>query len=375
MKTPRYLKPHVQETLQTRMAFIGGPRQVGKTTLSLQFLKPESANNPYYFNWDSVEDQKKILKHEFPNAPLLVLDEIHKYKKWRSLMKGLFDKHKEETRFIVTGSARLDYFRKGGDSLLGRYHYYRLHPFSISELDLEASAVEDLIHYGGFPEPFMAQNRKTHKLWLNERAYRIVNDDIRDLTNIKEISLISLLIDLLPARVSSLLSLKSLSEDLSVSQPSIDRWVQDLENLYYCYRIAPFGSSKIRATKKMNKLYLWDWSEVANAGARFENFVASHLLKYAHFLEDTEGDRCELRFLRDTEGHEVDFVFIKNKKPLWAVECKTGESSLSKSIHYFKNKLEIPEYYQVHLGKKDFGSNKQGRVLPFHTFCKEVGLV
>jgi predicted AAA+ superfamily ATPase len=125
----------------------------------------------------------------------------------------------------------------------------------------------------------------------------------------------------------------------------------------------------------MQKLYLWDWSEIESPGARFENFVASHLLKYAHYLEDTEGGRCEIRYLRDTEGHEVDFVFIKNKKPLWAVECKTGEGTLSKSIRYFREKLDIPEYYQVHLGKKDFGSSKSGRVLPFSVFCKEMGLV
>ncbi len=375
MKKSRYLHPHVSQALQSRMAFVGGPRQVGKTTLSLQFLTPDSVKNPAYINWDDIQDQKRILRNQIPLAKLLVFDEIHKYKKWRSFVKGLYDKNHEDTRFIVTGSARLDYFRKGGDSLLGRYRYFRLHPFSVSELDLGLKDVSDLLRFGGFPDPFLSQNIKNHKLWLNERSYRIINDDLRDLTTIKEISLLSLLIDALPARVGSLLSLKSLAEDLQVSQPSIDRWLLELENLYYCYRLSPFGSPKIRATKKMQKLYLWDWSEIENSGPRFENLVASHLLKYAHFLEDTQGDKCEIRYLRDTEGHEVDFVFIKNKKPLWAVECKTGESSLSKSVTYFKNKLDIPEYYQVHLGKKDFGTNKHGRVLPFTTFCKEVGLI
>ncbi len=375
MKTPRYIQSAIKDSLKTRMVFIGGPRQVGKTTLSLQFLDKQSPKHPNYLNWDDVNDQKKILKYEFPQEGLLVLDEIHKYKNWRSLIKGLFDKNKEEMNFIVTGSARLDHFRKGGDSLLGRYRYYRLHPFTISELNLSTAEIKDLLQFGGFPEPFFAQSEKNHKLWLNERAYRIVNDDIRDLTTIKETSLISLLIELLPSRVGSLLSLRSLAEDLSVSQPSINRWITELDNIYYSYRISPFGSTKVRAIKKMQKLYLWDWSEIENPGARFENFVASHLLKYAHYLEDTEGDRCEIRYLRDSEGHEVDFVFIKNKKPLWAVECKTGEGSLSKSIGYFRDKLDIPEYYQVHLGKKDFGSSKSGRVLPFSAFCKEMDLV
>lgn len=290
-------------------------------------------------------------------------------------MKGLHDKHSEDHNFIVTGSARLDHFRKGGDSLLGRYRYLRLHPFSASEVGANSSELKNLLEYGGFPEPFLSQNKNEHKIWLNERLYRIVKDDIRDLTGIKETSLISLLMENLPSRVGSLLSVRSLAEDLQVSQPSIDRWIKELENLYYCYRISPFGSQKIKAIKKMQKLYLWDWSEVENPGTRFENMVAGHLLKTCHYLEDTEGDKYELRYLRDTDKHEVDFVVMKNKKPLYAVECKTGDENLSKSITYFQEKLDIPEFYQVHLKTKDYGSAKTGRVLPFLTFCKEKNLI
>lgn len=376
MKTSRYLKSDIDQVLQKKMVFIGGPRQVGKTTLSLSFLNPPSVKNPQYFNWDNPGDQKLILKDEIAlNSKICIFDEIHKYKKWRNWVKGIYDKNFEDHQFIVTGSARLDHFRKGGDSLLGRYRYFRLHPFTISELNASTSDIHSLLQFGGFPEPYFSQSSKEHKLWLNERSYRLVRDDIKDLTAIKETSLISLLLELLPSRVGSLLSLNSLSEDIQVSQPSIARWLTELEHLYYCYRILPFGSSKIRAIKKNQKLYLWDWSEVSNPGARFENLVAGHLLKMCHYLEDTEGDKYELRYLRDTIGHEVDFVVLKNKKAIYAVECKTGDSSLSKSIHYFKERLDIPEYYQVHLGTKDFGNPKNGRVLPLKTFCAEKGLV
>lgn len=376
MKRSRYLRSSIDQIIQKKMVFIGGPRQVGKTTLSLSYLTPPSAKNPQYLNWDNPTDQKIILKNEISfSSKVCVFDEIHKYKKWRSLIKGIYDKNFEDHQFIVTGSARLDHFRKGGDSLLGRYRYFRLHPFTVSELNASSTEIQALLQFGGFPEPYFSQNTKEHKLWLNERSYRLVRDDIKDLTAIKETSLIALLIELLPSRVGSLLSLNSLSEDLQVSQPSINRWLTELEHLYYCYRISPYGSTKIRAIKKNQKLYLWDWSEVSNPGARFENMVAGHLLKMCHFLEDTEGDKFELRYLRDTDGHEVDFVVLKNKKALFAVECKTGESSVSKSINYFKERLDIPEYYQVHLGTKDFGSSKNGRVLPFKTFCKEKNLV
>lgn len=376
MKLERYLLKDIKQILERKMAFIGGPRQVGKTTLSLSLIQPASIKNPQYFNWDDFEDQKSILSSKISfHGKIMIFDEIHKYKKWRNFLKGLYDKNHEDHNFIVTGSARLDHFRKGGDSLLGRYRYFRLHPISAGELHANTQDVQSLLQFGGFPEPFYLQNKKEHKMWLNERSYRLVRDDIKDLTTIKETSLVSLLIELLPPRVGSLLSLNSLSEDIQVSQPTIDRWLTELEHLYYCYRIFPFGSSKIRAVKKTPKLYLWDWSEIESAGPRFENMVAAQLLKTCHYLEDTEGDQYEIRYLRDTDRHEVDFVVLKNKKPLFAVECKTGEASLSKSITYFKERLDVPEYYQVHLGQKDYGTAKNGRVLPFHTFCKEMKMI
>lgn len=373
MKLKRYIFNDVKSIMDRKMVFIGGPRQVGKTTLALSFISPASSKNPQYLNWDDANGRKAILNAEIPlSHKTLIFDEIHKYKNWRNLLKGLYDKNHEDHSFIVTGSARLDHFRKGGDSLLGRYRYFRMHPLSIGELEGSRSDVLALLKFGGFPEPFFLQSEKEHKLWINERSYRLVRDDVKDLTTIKETSLISLLLELLPSRVGSLLSLKSLAEDIQVSQPSIDRWITELEHLYYCYRVLPFGSVKIRAVKKTPKLYLWDWSEITDQGPRFENMVASQLLKTCHYLEDTEGDKYELRYLRDTDNHEVDFIILKNKKPLYAVECKTGESSLSKSISYFKDRLAIPEFYQVHLGTKDFGHPKNGRVLPFHVFCKET---
>ncbi len=375
----RYLQPYLEEVLSKKMLFIGGPRQVGKTTLALQFLKPSTIKNPAYLNWDRNSDKVLILKDKFPleQSKTIVLDEIHKFSKWRNLVKGLYDKHHEDNRFIVTGSERLDTFRKGGDYLLGRFRYFRLHPFSLTELNKNPSKsdLEALLKFGGFPEPLFAQNESEHRIWQNDRMVKVASEDIRDLETIKDISSLLLLAESLPNRVGSPLSLKNLSEVLMVSQPTVDRWVEALSALYYCYSILPFGSPKIRAVKKLKKLYLWDWSQVEEIGFRFENLVASHLLKYCHFITDTQGYQMELRYLRDTDGREIDFVVLKNKKPIFAVECKSGEKSLSKHIEYFKNRTSIPEFYQVHMGSKDFGSNTSGRVLPFPKFCKELVLV
>ncbi len=376
INTRRYITDTITDFLAKKMVFVGGPRQVGKTTLCLQFLSPATGKNPAYFNWDDPQTRKSLKNSELPASPLIVLDEIHKYKQWRNLVKGFYDKNKGTQNYLVTGSARLDHYRRGGDSLLGRYRYIRLHPLSIAELQITSmQEVQSLLKFGGFPEPFFSQSEKEWKLWKRERLYRIVHDDISDLENLREYSTIETLAESLPDRIGSPLSVQYLSEDLGVIHKTVDYWLEILDKVYYCFRILPFGSPRIRAVKKEKKLYLWDWSEVSSEGIRFENMMASHLLKYCHFIEDTEGETMELRFIRDHDRREIDFVVLKNKKPLFAVECKTGERSLSPAIKYFKERTSIPQFYQVHLGTKDYQPEKGIRVLPFTKFAAEINLV
>lgn len=373
MNFTRYLKNTILTDLKRKFVFIGGPRQVGKTTLSKTFIQSDKQ----YFNWDILESREIIKKHQFDeDLKLIILDEVHKYSRWRMLVKGLFDKYLNKLSVIVTGSARLDLFRKGGDSLFGRYHYYRLHPLSLSEIDktYQMATLEELIKFGGFPEPFFEKSESFYRRWNRERMSRVVYQDLRDLDTVKDLSKIEILVDALPERVGSVLSIKSLQEDLEVSPNTISRWIEVLESIYFCYRILPYGSPKIRAVKKSTKLYLWDWAQIESPGPRFENLVASHLLKYCHYLEDTEGYKMELRFIRDVDLREVDFVVLKDKKPIFAVECKTGEKNVSSNLKYFAERTPIPEFYQVHLGKAKY-TNKNIHILPFTEFCKIKKLV
>jgi hypothetical protein len=372
----RYIKKPVNEDLKTRMVFVGGPRQVGKTTFSLTFLTEPSEKHPAYLNWDDVHARAALLKGDLPSGEKrIVLDEIHKFARWRNLVKGFYDTNRSKISFIITGSARLDHYRKGGDSLQGRYHYYRLHPFSLAELSTRPTKEDfkNLIRFGGFPEPFLKAREKFWRRWQRERIQRVVYEDIRDLENVKEISLLELLAEELPNRVGSPLSIKNLKELLQVAHETVERWVKIFERMYFCFRIPPYGPSRVRAVKKEQKLYLWDWSTVPEPGPRFENFIACQLLKYCHFLEDTEGFRMDLRFLRDTDKREIDFVVLKEGKPLFAVECKTGERNINPALYYFKERTPIPEYYQVHGGSRDYLRNGI-RVLPVHTFCEELKL-
>lgn len=373
----RYLHQFVEEDLKLKMVFISGPRQVGKTTFAKSLLANDQTScEQAYLNWDYPKDRKEILKQNLPTgAPIIILDEIHKYPKWKSLIKGFYDKHKETTKYLVTGSARLDVYRKGGDSLQGRYHHYHLHPLTLPEVnDYSHSSLEQLLTLGGFPEPFFSGKESQARRWRNEYADRLIREDIRDMQNIRDLSLLELLVDSLPAKVGSPLSIQSLREDLEVAHPTVARWLDILEKFYFSYRISPYGAPKIRAVKKEQKLYLWDWSRLENQGARFENFVASHLFKYCHYVQETTGHKMELRYVRDIDGRELDFIVLKDKKPIFAVEAKKSQSQIEPSLRYFQKRLKIPNFYQVHMGKEDY-FNDGIRVLPFANLCRELNLV
>lgn len=362
----RYLNQFITTDLKEKMVFVGGPRQVGKTTMS-KHIGVANYLHYAYFNWDNRGDRKNILNDIWPaDADLLIFDEIHKYKLWKNNIKGLFDKYKEHFHILVTGSARLDLYRRGGDSLFGRYHYYRLHPFSVREVlqkapvtkvfeepNFLASAADlklvfnNLLIYGGFPEPFLKQDEAVWRRFQNERLERLIKEDVRDIEAIRDLSLLQTLVEILPRQVGSLFSLNSLREDLQVAHKTITHWVEVLEKFYLHFRIYPFASTRIKSLRHQPKLYFWDWSSIEDHGAKLENMVASHLLKFVHLLQDAFGYKAELQFLRDVEGREVDFLITVDKKPWLAVEVKSSYQSISSGLKYFGAKLKIPFQYQL----------------------------
>ncbi len=374
----RHLTHFVKEDIEEKMVLIGGPRQVGKTTLAFALLDNGNKQHPAYLNWDIPKDRTAIRQRDFPaKQKIIVLDEIHKYARWRNYLKGLYDEFVPEVSFLITGSARLEHYHRGGDSLHGRYHGYRLHPFSAVELNSSPtqSDTELLLKFGGFPEPLVKQSERFHQRWRRERVSRVIAEDIRSLERVQELSLLELLIDALPDRVGSPISLNAVAFELEVTAQTVERWVKILENIYLCFRIIPYGESRIKSVRKEKKLYFWDWSQVPNSGARFENMMACQLLKYCHFIEDTQGYKMELRYLRDTAGREVDFVVLKDKKPLFAVEVKSSAREINPNISYFLNRTKIPIFYQVHLQNDDrLISGSKVRSIPYWLFCKELGM-
>jgi len=230
----RYLKETVAQDLGERMVFVGGPRQVGKPSFALTFLPDMDESHPAYLNWDDIAVRSSLLKGRLPaDQKCIILDEIHKFARWRNLVKGFYDTRRSSTSFLITGSAGLDYYSKGGDSLQGRYHYYRLHPLSPRELNMDPMPedVGHLMRFGGFPEPCLKGETRFWRRWQRERSLRVIYDDIRQLENIREISLLELLAEELPHRVGSPLSIKNLKELLDVSHETADRWIRIFERI------------------------------------------------------------------------------------------------------------------------------------------------
>ncbi len=374
---PRYIEKHVLDDLKEKMVFVAGPRQCGKTTLAKHLCVAAGFDRKKrYLNYDAAADRELILREQFPTGPgMLILDEIHKYSRWRQIVKGLYDKRGQELRILVTGSARLDYYRRNGDSLQGRYHFFRLFPLSYAELgDPGISGINDLLAFGGFPEPFLKQSEKNTRRWSREYRTRLIREDLADLERVQDLSIIEHLSIRLPDLVGSPLSINSLREDLNVSHPTVSRWLNILENLYMIFRIFPFGAPKIRAVKKEAKHYHLDWTVVTDPGARFENLMACHLLKWVYFMQDSEGRDMELRYFRDIDRREVDFVITEKNKPVHFIECKRARDRQPVlPLKYLITRFPKVKATQVSFEDGPDVMTKEGiRMCPAHVFLDEL---
>lgn len=361
----RYLDTLIQEDLNQKMVFLGGPRQVGKTTLAGLIASRLASSS--YLNWDSRSHRKTILNMRWsPETKLLVFDELHKYRRWKNFIKGVWDTRSTGQKIMVTGSSRLDVYRRGGDSLMGRYHYYRLHPFTLREMSGTTRMSSDfpkgppslefgpadrnlahLLRFGGFPEPCITGTDRVLKRWQRERFERVFREDIRDVESVRSLSEVELLGSLLPERVASPLSFVSLATDVEISPKTAKAWVDLLCRNYYLFRVPPYFRRLQRALKKESKYYLWDWSEVPGDGARFENLVASHLLKFCHYYQDAFGLDVELFYLRDLEKREADFLVAWGKTPWLILECKLSAGGSLTPLRHFADRLNIKHRFLV----------------------------
>ncbi len=362
---------HIWENRQ--MLFLMGPRQVGKTT-TCRSLR-DGANPFFYFTWDDSADREQILTGPRAIAmgmglagllefkPIVVFDEIHKYSGWKDFLKGFYDLYSDLAHILVTGSARLDVYKKGGDSLMGRYFLYRFHPLSVAEIAnptfpsgevrsepiaISDAAFDALWRYGGYPDPFLKANERFFNRWSQLRLQLLFQEDIRDLTRIQELKQLEVLAALLRLQVGAQTSYESLAKKVRVTGHTIRNWIETLHSLYYCFELRPWSTNIARALIKEPKYYLWDWAQVADPGARAENFVASHLLKAVHFWTDAGFGQYGLHYIRDKDQRKVDFVVTRNNEPWFLVEVKLSDhKELSPALSYFQKQTGAAHAFQV----------------------------
>lgn len=352
------------------MIFLAGPRQAGKTTFAR--MVSSTFSNSVYFNWDLVTNKRLLIETPtfFENInrkddtpPLIVFDEIHKYKKWKNYLKGMYDEFSDRYKFLVLGSGRLNVFQKGGDSLAGRYFLFTLWPFTLAELGsrrrtfttfinkpldvdrAETSAGhiwEHLSRVGGFPEPYLSGKETFYRKWSASYGQQLIREDIRNMTAIKDVDSVEILFSLLPSKIGSPLSMASLSRDIQVSFHSIRDWLDIFESFFLVFRIPPWGKKISRAITKEKKLYLYDYAHIPHEPGKFENMVALELWRAVSNWNDLGLGDFGLHYVRNKEQEEVDFLITNNHDPFLLVETKLSDDTPSKSLLKFQSILDVP---------------------------------
>lgn len=374
LKMRRLYQNYIEKIIDdyNKMVFISGPRQVGKTTISKSILN--DITNSSYLNWDYLEDRNIILGkyHElFVNTiatisdkkPRIVLDEIHKFHDWKNLVKGFYDKFGDKIEFIVTGSAKLNIYKKGGDSLMGRYINLTVHPLTVAEIignfkdigkefistpkELNIDAYQALIEFSGFAECYLKSDKRFYNIWSKQRFEQLFREDVRNIEDINNLYSLELLATVLVEQVGELTSYTSLSKKVRVSDQTIRRWINLLEKHFYCYCLRPWSSNVVRSLIKEPKYYLWDWAQIRSEGARFENLIASHLFKAVDFWNESGMGSFGLHYIRDKQKREVDFLVVKNNKPWLLIECKLSDTNVSSNLKYFHETLKPEFSFQV----------------------------
>jgi uncharacterized protein len=365
----RLQEKSIRRDLEEKYVFLAGPRQSGKTTLAKQLYQDSSVQ---YLNYDLSEDRQIMTSGQWNRkAKLVILDEFHKFPKWKTFLKGYYDTEGNIPPLFVTGSAKLNVFRKGSDSMVGRYYYHRLFPLSVKELanTMEAQkALDNLLMFGNFPEPFFKASLNTSKRWRNNYLNRIIREDVTDLSNIRQLPKIQLLVDLLRQRVGSTISYASLARDIEVAPKTVKEWIELLELLYVVFRVPPFHKNIARSLLKEPKIYFFDCTMATNPHAHLENLVAVSLLKNLCFLEDTEGTPSSLTYLRTKDGKEIDFAIVEQLRVTHMIEVKTSDSTPTKSFAHFAQYFEQCRQSQIILNlrqPKTLGEVQLESVLDF----------
>lgn len=351
----RYQKKFILRDLYKKMVFLAGPRQAGKTTLAKEIAREFESS--LYLNYDHAEDRQMILKEAWlPKTELIIFDEIHKMTEWKNYLKVVYDTKPAHQKILVIGSSRLEIFNQVGDSLAGRYFLNRLMPLSPAECHkLHLSyPLDRFIERGGFPEPFLAEDIIDANRWRLQYVDSLLREDVLNFEEIHNLKAIRLVFELLREKIGSPISYTSIAEDVSISPNTVKKYIQILEALYIIFRITPFSHNIARSLLKEPKIYFFDTGLIrGDEGIKFENLVATCLMKHIFAKIDYLAENYTLHYLQTKERKEVDFALVKDQKVEKIIEVKLTNHTISSSLQYFHEKYQIPAIQIVKELKKE----------------------
>lgn len=336
----------ILKDLEKKMVFLCGPRQVGKTWLAKKIC--DNFKRPIYLNYDRLEDREIINKENWPkNTDLIVLDEIHKKSDWKNYVKGIFDTRDPILRILVTGSSRLEMFRQVGDSLAGRFFRHRMLPLSLTEIARNGEPgvvdLEKIMARGGFPEPLLASDPIDADRWRMQYIDGLIRTDVLDFDRIHDFRAIQLVLEMLRRRVGSPVSCLSIAQDAQISPVTVKKYIDIFEGLYIIFRVTPFSKNIARSLLKEPKIYFHDTGMViGDEGARFENLVATSLLKHVYGLVDYKAEPWQLQYIRTKDGDEVDFCLTQNNTAELMIETKVRFKDVPSTLVRYNDKYKIP---------------------------------
>lgn len=345
----RRVKQQVVEALNRQPGVVlVGPRQVGKTTLALDLA---AERDSLYLDLEDSNDREKLSEPALFLAQyedkLVILDEIHRTPELFQALRGTIDKgrHKGKRtgRFLILGSASIDLLRQSGESLAGRIEYVDMQPLDITETGTAADAMNRLWIRGGFPDSYLAKSDRDSFRLRKSFIRTYLERDIAQFGPRIPAETLERLWKMLSHGQGSLLNASNLASALSLSAPTVTKYIDLLVDLLLVRRLRPFHAKVGKRLVKSPKVYVRDSGlvhallDIQNhnqllghpvAGTSWEGFVLENLLSVV-------ADRSLASFYRTSAGAEADLVLeFPGISEIWVIEIKRALSAKPKKGFY-----------------------------------------
>ena len=335
---PRTIEKEIRKAArQFPVVVLTGPRQTGKSTL-LKKLFPKHRVADLDDPMTLAQAKKDPLLFLENHTPFLLLDEIQYAPELLPYLKMAVDRNRRRGgQFILTGSQVFPLMEGVSESLAGRAALFELLGFSWEELGGEDASVKNCFRQmikGFYPDP--AAHHVMARNYYGAYLKTYLERDIRQMKSVHDLTLFQRFLELLAARVASLLNLSEIAKECGVSHTTARHWLSLLENTRIVYLLKPYHANVSKRVVKSPKLYLTDTGLLAYllkyadadalqagpmAGAFFENMIVIELLK-AKFNHNA---LSELYFFRDSNQNEVDVVIDKGRSKVF-VEIKMART-------------------------------------------------